>query len=212
MTDGDLLLPLMECLPEAAIASDRHGRIVKFNTGASRMLGWSASEAIDQLRTLDIYADVADAREVMVRLRQRTSGLPGAAEPMNVDLRRRDGSTLPVRLCAARVRGASGWTGTVGVFVDRRPMRAMDERLRLATELVADREKRIEATSVGPRLASELAQPLTAALAHLDLVLETGGLPDRTEDRLMQALEQLDRVRALVHELTRVSTHWKAHR
>lgn len=209
MTDSDLLVPLLECLPEAVVVADRRGRILHFNSGASRLLGWSASEAMERLRTPDLYADVADARAVMVRLRQRTAGLPGAAEPMNVDLRSRDGSRLPVRLTAAWVRDSTGLLGTVGAFADRRPQRAMQERLRLATELVADRERRVEGMNIGPRMASELAQPVTAAMAHLDLAIEAGELPEAAEDRVMQALEQLERVRAVVHDLTRMSTHWK---
>lgn len=211
MTDSDLLGPLLECLPDAVVAADRHGRLLHFNSGASRLLGWSPSEALDRLRTPDLYADSADARAVMIRLRQRTPGLPGAAEPMNIDLRHRDGSRIPVRLTAAWVRSASG-VGTVGVFADRRPLTAMEDRLRLATELVADRERRVEATNIGPRMASELAQPMTAALAHLDLVIESGQLADKAEDRVLQAIEQLERVRGIVHTLTRMSTHWKAPR
>ncbi len=210
MTDSDLLTPLLECLPEAVVVADRHGRIIRFNSGASRLLGWSSSEAMDRLRTPDLYADIADARAVMVRLRQRTAGLPGAAEPMNVELRGRDGSRVPVRLTAAWVRDSTGLLGTVGAFSDRRPYRAMEERLRLATELVADRERRVEATNIGPRMASELAQPVTAAMAHLDLAIEGGEMPEAAEDRVMQALEQLERVRSVVHDLTRMSTHWKA--
>lgn len=209
MTDADLLPPLLECLPEAVVVADKRGRILKFNSGASRLLGWSASEAMERLRTHDLYADVADARAVMVRLRQRTAGLPGAAEPMNVDLRSRDGSRLPVRLTAAWVREGNEVVGTVGAFADRRPYRAMEDRLRLATELVANRERRVEATNIGPRMASELAQPVTAAMAHLDLAVETGDLPEAVEDRVLQALEQLERVRSIVHDLTRMSTHWK---
>ncbi len=212
MTDSDLLMPLLECIADAVVAADAHGRIVHFNSGASRLLGWSSTEAVERLRVPDLYVDSADARVVMVRLRQRTSGLPGAAEPMNVDLRHRDGSSVPVRLTAARVRGRDGNIGTVGVFCDRRPLAAMEARLRLATELVADRERRVEATNIGPRLASELAQPMTAALAHLDLVVESGQLPEAAEDRVMQALDQLERVRGVLHELNRLSTHWKAPR
>ena len=211
MTDTELLGPLVECLPEAVVAADGQGRVLYFNSSASRLLGWSASEALERLRTPDLYADPADARTVMVRLRQRTAGLPGSAEPMNVDLRHRDGSRVPVRLTASWVRSATS-IGTVGVFADRRPLAEMEDRLRLATELVSDRERRVEATDIGPRLASELAQPMTIALAHLDLAVESGQLPELAEDRVLQALEQLERVRAIVHELTRLSTHWKAPR
>ncbi len=210
MNPSELLGALLECLPDAAVAADNRGRILHFNSSATRLLGWSASEAMERLRTPDLYADLADARAVMVRLRQRTAGLPGAAEPMSVDLRTRGGARVPVRLTASWVRGPSGPAGTVGVFADRRPLQGIEDRLQAATELVADRERRVEATNIGPRMASELAQPMTAALAHLDIVVERGGLPEAAEDRVMQALEQLERVRGIVHELTRLSTHWKA--
>ncbi len=212
MTDADVLGPLMECLNDAVVAADRHGRIVHFNTAATRLLGWSTSEAIERLRTPDLYADPADARAVMVRLRQRTAGMPGAVEPMEVDLRARDGSKIPVRLTAAWVRVSTGGVGTVGVFTDCRPMRAAEQRMKLATELVAARERSSDAAQVAPRLAAELAQPMTTALAQLDMVLESGLLSDPAEGRVLHALEQLERVRQIVHGLTNHSTHWKAQR
>lgn len=212
MTDGDVLSPLLECLPDAVVAADKHGRILYFNTAATRMLGWSTTEAMERLRTPDLYADPADARAVMVRLRQRTAGMPGAAEPMEVDLRTRDGSHVPVRLTAAWVRDNAGGIGTVGVFTDCRPMRAAEQRLRAATELVAARERSPDAAQLPPRLAADLTQLLTSALAHLDMALEAGALSDPAERRVLQALEQLERVRQIVNDLTHLGTHWKAER
>jgi PAS domain S-box-containing protein len=212
MTEGDVLGPLLECLPDAVVVADKHGRIVHFNSSATRLLGWSTTEAMERLRTPDLYADPADARAVMVRLRQRTSGMPGAAEPMEVDLRTRNGSHVPVRLTAAWVRDNAGGIGTVGVFTDCRPTRAAEQRLRTATELVAARERSPDSAQLATRLATELAQPLTTALAQLDMLLETGALADPAESRVLQALEQLERVRAIVHDLTHLGTHKKAER
>ena len=113
----------------AVIATDTEGTITLFNTGAQRLLGYSAEEVVGQRRLGDFH----DPDELAAWLRPLAAAdgrLPGAFEALSAradaqtysrqwTLRRKDGQPRQVRLSISRMDGAGGARiGYVGMSID----------------------------------------------------------------------------------------------
>ncbi len=113
----------------AVIATDTEGTITLFNTGAERLLGYSAEEVVGQRRLGDFH----DPDELAAWLRPLAAAdgsLPGAFEALSAradeqtysrqwTLRRKDGQPRQVRLSISRMDGAGGARiGYVGMSID----------------------------------------------------------------------------------------------
>lgn len=207
LTGSDLLDRLVETSPWAIVVSDLRGRIVLFSPGAERALGYRAAEAIRHVHVTDLYHRPDDARRVLERLRDRIATPDAPAEAMELTLRSRAGELIPTRLFASMVHDASGAAmGTMGVFEDRREAAALVRRLEDATGQVLASEKRAAAVAVASEAAHELSQPLMAAMGNLELLLLSSELSPELTARLERAYEQLERMRRIVGDFSRVTT------
>ena len=130
---NDLLMTLIESSPLAIFANDVEGRVILWNSGAERVYGWTALEALGQpLRTAS--PDKLEEQERMIR--QVLEGTPLVGSEL--ERLRKDGSTVIVRDYAAPLRAADGTVrGVVSLVMDitaeraaERAVRQGDERMR----------------------------------------------------------------------------------
>lgn len=199
----DLFDRLLDVGPAAVIAADLRGRLLVFNRAAEALLGYGAAEALQHLHVTDLYHRPEDARRVLMRIRAQDNALT----PMDITLRARNGELIPVRLRAALLHEASGAVvGTVGAFEDRRETDALSRRLEDAAGQVLASERRAANIAVASEAAHEMAQPLTAAMGNLEMLLMTEDLAPDTTRRLERAYEQLERLKRIVHEFSRFTT------
>ncbi len=197
----DLLAALLRTSPSPVVASDREGRIVVFNGAAERVFGYRAAEARDFLHVSDLYHRPGDARRVGQRLRVLAPGVP---ETFELSLRARNGELVPAFLAASRVEDA-GRSFLVGVVTDRRAELALDKRLEDAAGLVVASEQRAASVATLHAAAQDLAAPLTAAMGHLELLLEGPELDDGARRRAERAYAQLERLAHLAAAFTRAT-------
>lgn len=113
----------------AVIATDTDGTITLFNTGAQRLLGYSAPEVVGQ-RRLDAFHDPAELNAWLQPLADAEGNLPGVFEALSAradgqtysrqwTLLRKDGQPRQVRLSISRMDGANGVRiGYVGMAID----------------------------------------------------------------------------------------------
>ncbi len=156
---------------QAIIATDAHGVIEVFNTGAWQILGWSPSQAVGRMSVVEFH----DRSELRAR-HEQIFGLQ-EDEPTDADLFRalveppdvaddspvqdwmlvrRDGERLRVQLLVTPHVGPGGPDGYVFVARD---VTAERETERLRDEFIS-------------LVSHELRTPLTAMLGYLELVLE----------------------------------------
>lgn len=206
LTGTDLLDRLLEASQAPVIASDLQGRILVFNAAAEVVLGWRAADAMRTLHVRDLYVHASDARRVLARIRVRAPGVPAHVDAMDVTLRARNGALVPVRLTAALVRDADGTErATVGCFEDRRESIALGQRLQDATGQILASERKAASVAAAGTAAHAMSQPLTAAMGNLEMATMIEGLPPEVEDRLARAYEQLERLRRIVGDFSRIT-------
>lgn len=142
------LADLVENSADAIITSDLEGRVVLYNTGAERLLGYARAEVVGKPVT-DLYASRDAAGMVLRELRGERFGGAGRLQGFEVELRAKSGELIPVSLTASITHDAAGnEIGTAGISKDLR------EHKRLQKELV-EHEKMATVGEVGALLCHE---------------------------------------------------------
>lgn len=189
-TEG-YLRNLVKTSLDAIITTDPQGRIVLWNEGAVRMLGWTAADIVGQ-SVLRVYVSEEEARGIMRRL--MTSEQGGRLEGLETTLVSKSGEQIPVALSASALYDAQGkFLGTAGISRDLRPW------------------KRLEQEAVAAQKATTLGE-IAATLCHeinnfLEEILSAGQVSlltlDRSDVREMYA--EAGKEKALEKEIERLS-------
>lgn len=132
----------------AVIATDTDGIITIFNTGAQRLLGYSAAEVVGE-RRLDAFHDPVELQAWLRPLATADGQVPGVFEALSAraegqtysrqwTLLRKDGQRRQVRLSISRMDGANGERiGYVGMAIDITEILQARAEARLAAEKFA---------------------------------------------------------------------------
>ena len=125
---------LLDTVEQGVVAIDAAGRILYWNRGAERMLGWPASEIVGQdYRSLMLESPGEEDGSYFANV---LSGAGGSSRERT--LRRRDGSTFVASGSASPLIGASGAVnGMVGVFSDITAKRQLEDQLRQSQKMDA---------------------------------------------------------------------------
>jgi len=132
----------------AVIATDIDGIITIFNTGAQRLLGYTAAEVVGA-RRLDAFHDPVELQAWLRPLATADGQVPGVFEALSAraegqtysrqwTLLRKDGQRRQVRLSISRMDGANGERiGYVGMAIDITEILQARAEARLAAEKFA---------------------------------------------------------------------------
>ncbi len=132
----------------AVIATDIDGTITLFNTGAQRLLGYSAADVVGQ-RRLDAFHDPQELNAWLRPLADADGQLPDVFEALSAradgqtysrqwTLLRKDGQPRQVRLSISRMDGADGVRiGYVGMAIDITEILQARAEARLSAEKFA---------------------------------------------------------------------------
>lgn len=132
----------------AVIATDIDGTITLFNTGAQRLLGYTAEEVVGQ-RRLDAFHDPDELSAWLQPLAGDDGEVPGVFEALSAradgqtysrqwTLRRKDGQSRQVRLSISRMDGADGTRiGYVGMAINITEILQARAEARLSAEKFA---------------------------------------------------------------------------
>lgn len=195
------LAAIVESSDDAIVGKTLNGIIQTWNTGAQRMFGYSAAEAIGQPITLIVPPDRHEEESVILeRLRDGQRIAPFETVRIAKDGRRLDVSVTisPIRDRAGRVIGASK------VARDVTARNRMNEALRLRDEQlrIADRRKE----ELLATLAHELRNPLAPLRNGLQLLRLTPNNVAAVESTRQMMERQLTHLVRLIDDLLDVSS------
>ncbi|HVD58315.1 MAG TPA: PAS domain S-box protein, partial [Thermoleophilaceae bacterium] len=132
---------LLDQVDAAVVATDLDGIVTHWNQGATRMLGWTADDALGK-RAEELEGWGPRAAATLPAVRKRVAG--GQNHDVELRLARRDGSRFDAYVTATPVRDDDGeLLGMVGVAVD------ISERKRTANELAKRVEQQATVAELG---------------------------------------------------------------
>lgn len=108
---------LREACPDGIIANDRSGRIILYNTGAQRLLGYVPDEVVCKLPVKEIYPP-DEAYRIKRALLSEDYGGPGILLDYTTQVIRKDGAVIPIRLSATIIYEKEQEVAVVGYFHD----------------------------------------------------------------------------------------------
>jgi PAS domain S-box-containing protein len=179
---------IVENSPLGLLRAALDGTFVFANDALARILGYDSADSVVGLNLLRICHDPDD------RARLATAVREGSAMGTELELHRRDGSLVTVRLTARLVRGGNRALQVFEGFVeDVTPLRRAQDALRQSEKLAA----------IGQLIsgvAHELNNPLSAILLFVETLLQEERTPE-DEEALTQIRDQARRSRTIVRDL-----------
>ncbi len=197
---------VIESSVDAIVSASLDGKVLLFNSAASRVFGYDPLDVIGKMSVEKLYPPGA-AREVMRQIRDPLTCGPGLLADYRVDMLHSSGETIPVKLSAALIMVNGHPVGSVGIFTDIREKLRMEARLLTAQEELREREKQAAVAELAGATAHELNQPLTSIIGYAELLGRR--LPD--ESPLRNASEviiaQAERMAEIVRKIGKITKY-----
>ncbi|RMH45033.1 MAG: PAS domain S-box protein [Deltaproteobacteria bacterium] len=202
----DFLERLIDSTVDAIVAADIKGNIILFNSGAERIMGYSAEEMIGKARVTALYPDGV-AHQVMRMLRSPEYGGVGKLEPTRRELVAKSGELVPVSMTASVIYEGDKEVATVGIFSDLRDRIRMEKRLMQAQQRLIETEKQGLIAELAGAAAHELNQPLTSILGYLELIQRQSDADARHARHIATIRAEAERMAEIVKKIGRITRY-----
>jgi len=180
---------LLEDSPDIIVAVDGHGVITFYNDGARQTLGYTPGDVLGQHVTR-LYPDLAEARKVMMAMRDGQGGHPGRVRNFETMFVTKTGERIPVAISGSIIADAAGANfGSIGFAKDHRELRRHDQLVTLAEIAIG--------------LAHEINNPLEVIVNNLNL-LEAHIARVSSDDDFVVESERLDSVHEALRRIQRI--------
>jgi PAS domain S-box-containing protein len=186
------LAAIVDSSDDAIVGKTLEGVITSWNTGAERLYGYPAGDAIGQSISIVIPPDLPnELPEILDRLRQGRR-----IEPYETVRMRKGGTRVRVLLTVSPVLSSTDRViGASAIAQDMTEQKRMEEALRKAEALRA-------VASVATAAAHEINNPLTVALGEAQLLSKES---DAKHGRLQHLIEALERIRDVVRTMNQIT-------
>ncbi len=185
---------------DGVIAADMTGKIIVFNEAAVEISGYSPEEALGSLNIRDVYPGDG-AKDIMRKLRSEEYGGKGKLKSYQVDVVRKDGELIPIRLNAAIVYEGEREVASIGFFHDMREEFRMKAQLQKTQVQLLQAEKMSSLGKLSAGVAHQLNNPLGGITLYAKLILEEYDLPEAAREDMDRILHEAQRCRDTVKEL-----------
>src|SRR5215471_16579461 len=172
---------------DIVVGTDRHGNVVYYNDGATRILGYTASEILG-VYVAKLYPHIDEARRVMQAMRASGHGGAGIVETFQTEFLSKAGERIPVAISGTILYDENGEEdGTIGFAKDLREILRKDQ---LAT---------LGEVAIG--LSHEINNPLAVIVNQVEL-LEREVIALAGERDTSIECERLDAIRREIGRIT----------
>ena len=187
--DRERLEQLVARSTDVVVATDRRGRVIYYNDGASRILGYKPAEVLGTF-VAKLYPSLEEAKRVMEAMRSAGYGGRDSVDSFQTSFLSKDGEVIPVAISGTLLRDeAGGEAGTIGFAKDLRAILRKDQ---LAT---------LGEVAIG--LSHEINNPLAVLLNQLDL-LETDVVRRAGDNDCSIETERLDAMRREIGRIAEI--------
>jgi len=205
----EFLERLIDSAVDAIVAVDSDtDRILLFNSGAEKLFGHAAEDALARLSFSDLFPE-EEYEELLGQLHSPQFGGPGRLAQRQIHVRDAVGQHLPVAMTAASIREEERDVALVAILSDLRETLQMEERLALAQEKLEVTERAALIAELAGTTAHELNQPLTSVIGYSELVLRKVAEESplrRPVEVIMQEAERMAEIVRKIGKITRYET------
>jgi two-component system, NtrC family, sensor histidine kinase AtoS len=181
---------ILASITSGIVTLDLDGRVATVNPAAELLTGLFAGEIVGRYCT-EAFAHTPEVSEILMEALASRAGLGH----VSLSLRRRNGTTVPVEMSTAPLRGLEGKDlGVVGVFRDVSQVRELESQLRRSDRLAA-------LGTLAAGLAHEIKNPL-ASLRTFTRIIPRKFEDARFRETFMRVVpHELERINGIVEQL-----------
>lgn len=122
------LTNLIDSSVDGIIAADMNGKVIIFNEGAEKLLGYKTEEVIDNFSVVNFYPPGV-AQDIMRKLLSEDWGGKGKVLPMRITGIHKNGEHIPMTLSGALIYQGGKEVASVGIFYDLREILKAEQDL-----------------------------------------------------------------------------------
>ena len=202
----DKLRRVIDTALDGMIVIDSSGTVLLYNAACERLFGYSAEEALGNNVKLLMTPSDRESHDSYIQnyLRSGTARIIGIGR--DVTGRRKDGSTVPIRLSVGELRDDNDALLFIGTLHDLTEVLRTRERIEELQSELMQVSRASAVGEMGVALAHELTQPLSAVAGFVEasaaLIDQSDGeIPTGVREYMDQAVTQTLRVGAVVRRL-----------
>ncbi|MGP8049175.1 MAG: ATP-binding protein [Desulfobaccales bacterium] len=184
---------LVQASMDGIVVNDLLGRVIIFNEGASRILGYRPEEVIGLLKVDALYPEGL-AHEIKELIYSPAYGGPGILENYETLVRPKDGPPVPVWLSARLLRENGREVGIVGYFRDLRERKRLEEEL-LRQERLATLGKMVA------HVSHEIKNPLATIGGFAQQLARQEDVPAKGRQKLQLICQEVGRLEKFLADL-----------
>lgn len=170
--------------PNAVMAGDLNGKMILWNRGAEKLLGYSADEVIGKMDINQVYPP-GIAKQVMRMMRSSQYGDPGELKHYPIMFQHKNGDVIEGNISASIIYDENGKEmASVSIFVDLRERLAMERMLNQTQQQLLQSEKLAAMGRLTSQIAHEINNPLYGIMNTLEL-MKTEIPPDNRRRKLL---------------------------
>jgi len=195
---------LIDSSVDGIIAADMKGRLILFNSGAQKILGYTREEAFSLLHTTKLYPE-GEALEILKRMRSDEYGGKGKLLRHELIAVTKDGKQIPMSISGGIIYDGDKEIATYGIFTDLRAMRKVEEDLQQTHKMLMQSEKMAGLGRLAAGVAHEINNPMSGIMLYANLGREELG-PDHPAAADMEVIvNEAERCKQIVADLLEFS-------
>jgi two-component system nitrogen regulation sensor histidine kinase GlnL len=185
---------ILASVTSGIVTLDLDGRVATFNPAAELLTGLYSGDIAGRYGT-EVFAHTPEVAELLMETLASRAATGAGTGTVSLSLRRRNGTSVPVEMSAAPLRGLEGKDlGVVGVFRDVSQVRELEGQLRRSDRLAA-------LGTLAAGLAHEIKNPL-ASLRTFTRIMPRKFEDARFRETFIRVVpRELERINGIVEQL-----------
>jgi two-component system, NtrC family, sensor kinase len=195
---------LIDSSTDGIIAADMSGKIILFNEGAQKLVGYGEQEAKDSLHVTKLYPE-GEAYEIVKRMRSDRYGGKGKLFRHELLALTKDGRQLPMLLSGGILYDRGEEVATFGIFTDLSGLQKIERDLEQTHQMLVQSEKMAGLGRLAAGVAHEINNPLSGVMLYANLVKEALGEGNPNCEDMDVIVREAERCKVIIADLLEFS-------